>query len=416
MSPDPTPASHDRLSHRSPGPRPVLARVLVVDDEPTARATADAMLRGSGNEVRMATTAHDGLIMAQAWRPDVVLLDVMMADTDGFELCRQLRAEPANADLRVFLLTALDDPASRLRGFDAGADEFITKPMNRAEMLARISGAARVNRYRTMRDHQLRLATLPEPATEDALIDLSTVEHDTALDRCLATMALAVQPIVELDGDDAPHVHAHEVLMRPNDPAFPNPMAVLHTAARLDRLADVGRAVRARVAALLEHGHLTGTVFVNVTSADLADDALYHDDPLAPHACRIVFEITEHESLERVPDLSRRLQALRDRGYRFAVDDLGSGYSSLNNMALIEPDYAKLDRELVADVEASPTRATIVHTIIDLCTALGIALIGEGVETAGERDTLIDLGCRVHQGYFYARPAPHPHDRRTAAA
>ena len=85
-------------------------------------------------------------------------------------------------------------------------------------------------------------------------------------------------------------------------------------------------------------------------------------------------------------------------------------------MALIEPDYAKLDRELVADVEASPTRATIVHTIIDLCTALGIALIGEGVETAGERDTLIDLGCRVHQGYFYARPAPHPHDRRTAAA
>ena len=307
MSPDPTPASHDRLSHRSPGPRPVLARVLVVDDEPTARATADAMLRGSGNEVRMATTAHDGLIMAQAWRPDVVLLDVMMADTDGFELCRQLRAEPANADLRVFLLTALDDPASRLRGFEAGADEFITKPMNRAEMLARISGAARVNRYRTMRDHQLRLATLPEPATEDALIDLSTVEHDTALDRCLATMALAVQPIVELDGDDAPHVHAHEVLMRPNDPAFPNPMAFLHTAARLDRLADVGRAVRARVAALLEHGHLTGTVFVNVTSADLADDALYHDDPLPPHACRIVFEITEHESLERVPDLSRRL-------------------------------------------------------------------------------------------------------------
>jgi len=145
---------------------------------------------------------------------------------------------------------------------------------------------------------------------------------------------------------------------------------------------------------------------VNLHPADLADPELYlADAPLARFASRIVLEITERASLEAVPDVSARMAELRTRGYRIAVDDLGAGYAGLNYFASLRPDIVKIDMSLTRGVDVDPVRAKVVQSLVNLSHELGMLVVAEGVETVGERDTLVAMGCNYLQGYLLARPA-----------
>ncbi len=122
------------------------ARVLVVDDVPANVRLLEAKLQAEYYEV---LTAHDGpaaLEAAARHQPDIVLLDVMMPGMDGFEVCRRLKAEPATAHVPVVMVTALSEVHDRVRGLQAGADDFLTKPPNTVAMLARIRSLVRLKR------------------------------------------------------------------------------------------------------------------------------------------------------------------------------------------------------------------------------------------------------------------------------
>jgi CheY-like chemotaxis protein len=131
--------------------------ILIVDDSDSARETLVDTLEGQGYELRQARGGAEALTLAAALKPDVILLDVMMPDMDGFEVCRRLRADPALAEAPVLMVTALEDRSSRLRGIEAGADDFISKPIDRAELRARVRTVTRLNRYRKLRDEHARL-------------------------------------------------------------------------------------------------------------------------------------------------------------------------------------------------------------------------------------------------------------------
>ena len=131
--------------------------ILIVDDSDSARETLVDTLEGQGYELRQARGGAEALTLAAALKPDVILLDVMMPDMDGFEVCRRLRADPALAEAPVLMVTALEDRSSRLRGIEAGADDFIYKPVDRTEMRARVRTVTRLNRYRKLRDEHARL-------------------------------------------------------------------------------------------------------------------------------------------------------------------------------------------------------------------------------------------------------------------
>ena len=114
-----------------------MARILVVDDEPLNRTLLRACFAGSGHELVEATSGDQALALAEDLTPDLVLLDVMMPGMDGFETTRQLKAMFADVFVPVVLVTALDDRTSRVTGLAAGADEFLTKPIDRDELLMR---------------------------------------------------------------------------------------------------------------------------------------------------------------------------------------------------------------------------------------------------------------------------------------
>jgi class 3 adenylate cyclase/CheY-like chemotaxis protein len=120
------------------------ATILVVDDvEKNVRLLAD-ILAARGYAVLTAFSGAEALAVVEARRPDLVLLDVMMPGMDGYEVCRAIRANPATGILPVVLVTALEPDKERVRGLEAGADDFLTKPVNQAELLARVKSLLRI--------------------------------------------------------------------------------------------------------------------------------------------------------------------------------------------------------------------------------------------------------------------------------
>lgn len=149
----------------------IAMRILIVDDEPFGRETLAALLVTQGYQLAFAASGPEALRQANATPPDLILLDVMMSDgMDGFEVCRRLRACAPLADVPIILLTALDDRDSRLRGIEAGADDFISKPYDRIELRARVRTILRLNRYRHLLAERSKLARVIEFAPDGLLI------------------------------------------------------------------------------------------------------------------------------------------------------------------------------------------------------------------------------------------------------
>jgi two-component system cell cycle response regulator len=132
--------------------------ILTVDDNPQILSIIADLLSPLGYTIHCAESGRAALELAAVTSPDLILMDVMMPEMDGFTLCRTIRADPLLAQVPIILITALDDRESRVRGFDAGADEFITKPFDYVELRARIATILRLNRYRHLLDEQARVA------------------------------------------------------------------------------------------------------------------------------------------------------------------------------------------------------------------------------------------------------------------
>lgn len=120
------------------------ACILVVDDQPNNVKLLGDLLLAQGYAVVTAVNGREGLARARADDPDLILLDVMMPDMNGYEVCRVLREDPATRMLPIVLITALDAAEERLKGLEAGADDFISKPFSRPELLARVRSLLRV--------------------------------------------------------------------------------------------------------------------------------------------------------------------------------------------------------------------------------------------------------------------------------
>jgi EAL domain-containing protein (putative c-di-GMP-specific phosphodiesterase class I) len=120
----------------------------------------------------------------------------------------------------------------------------------------------------------------------------------------------------------------------------------------------------------------------------------------------VVFEVVESDKIDDTDHLLSILTFYRDRGFAVALDDLGSGYNSLTSLSRLQPDYMKLDIDLVRDVDQDPFRQAIVRNLLLLARDLGIRTVAEGIERVGEYDFVRDSGVDYVQGYYFAKPEP----------
>jgi PleD family two-component response regulator len=116
-------------------------RVLIADDNPQGVELLEAYLGGCPYEIETASDGEETLRKVQQWRPDLILLDIMMPKISGFEVCKRLRANAETHDIAVLMITALDQLSDIERAVEAGTDDFLTKPINKTELLLRVKSA-----------------------------------------------------------------------------------------------------------------------------------------------------------------------------------------------------------------------------------------------------------------------------------
>jgi two-component system cell cycle response regulator len=149
------------------------ARVLVVDDVAANVKLLEARLSAEYFDVVTAMSGKEALAICERAECDLVLLDVMMPDMDGFEVCRRLKKNPATHHIPVVMVTALDQPADRVRGLDAGADDFLTKPIAELALIARVRSLARLKmvtdelRMRVLTSHEIGIESPEREAVAD---------------------------------------------------------------------------------------------------------------------------------------------------------------------------------------------------------------------------------------------------------
>ena len=122
----------------TPGVTAPPARVLIVDDDPHNRQLLEVMLTPEGYLISTAANGGEALAKVAEQPPDLILLDVMMPGMDGYQVVARIKSNLATQHIRVLMLSALDDRNSRMHGLSAGAEDFLTKPVNRAELCARV--------------------------------------------------------------------------------------------------------------------------------------------------------------------------------------------------------------------------------------------------------------------------------------
>ncbi|MEZ4411195.1 MAG: EAL domain-containing protein [Polyangiales bacterium] len=368
-------------------------KVLVVEDNDLIRDSFVMALEDAGFAVDASENGQRALERSDLADFGVIVSDVAMPVLDGLGMLKALRDR--HVAVPVVLVTGSQSANAAADAARYGALLYLTKPVNLRTLIevvrhaGKLSGGA--NRARS---------EAPPPPPDPAA--LAAEELSARLDRAIARLWMAFQPIVL---PTERRVIAFEALMRSDEPAMARPDLILDAAERLDRLEDLGVAVRARVAEALVDLPEGSDVFVNLHARDLlVDGFLSGAEPLTAHARRVVLEITERASLERVVDLPSLTNRLRAHGYRLAIDDLGAGYAGLTAVAHLRPEVVKIDMSLVRGLDADPVRQELVGRLNDACRRLGLRVVCEGVENAAERDALLAMGCDCHQGYLYAKP------------
>ncbi|HEY0778910.1 MAG TPA: bifunctional diguanylate cyclase/phosphodiesterase, partial [Gemmatirosa sp.] len=254
------------------------------------------------------------------------------------------------------------------------------------------------------------------PAMQREVVD--RLELGIDLDRAVAdeSLTLAFQPIVDLaDG----RVAGFEALARWTHPVrgFVSPALFIPLAEQTGAILALGQWVLYRACAaaarwgsgLADAG--APAVTVNVSGRQLQDPALpsvvagaLHASGLAPE--RLTLEITEGVLMEDTESTLERLHALRALGVRLAVDDFGTGYSSLAYLHRFPIDVLKLDKTFVDGVARGGRDAVLARTIVTLGATMQLRTVAEGIEHAGQRDALREMGCPLGQGYLFSRPVP----------
>jgi EAL domain-containing protein (putative c-di-GMP-specific phosphodiesterase class I) len=371
------------------------ARVLVVDDESEVRQVMVRMLGSAGYEVCTASDGEEALAVLEQQAIDLIVTDIGMPKADGMTVLRSVRDR--NLELPVLLVTGAPTTESAIRAVRDRATEYLTKPLDPETFIDAVRRALRMNRLAMLRREALELGHSQSRVMAE---QRSLAER---FDRALSALYMVYQPIVSWSRKRA---FGYEALVRSSETTLPHPGAIFEAAEQLARTGDLGRRIRAKCGLPVSALDPDVTLFVNLHSRDLLDDALYEvNAPLTEFAQRTVLELTERAAIDGISDIADRIAALRRLGFRIAVDDIGAGYSGLNSFATVQPDFVKLDITLVRGLDSDPVRRRLVRLLAELCSDLGIFVVAEGVETTRERDALIDLGIDLLQGYLFARPA-----------
>ncbi|HET9188570.1 MAG TPA: EAL domain-containing response regulator [Acidothermaceae bacterium] len=383
------------------------AKVLVVDDNVANVQLLSTLLSRSGlRTVRSALDAQAALDAVRESEPDVILLDLHMPKTDGYAVLERLAIMTDVEYLPVLVLTADTTKDAAHRALSLGARDFLTKPFDATEVVLRVRNLLETRfLYKALRQHNVALADeLARRLAEEEGRKQARAERYGRIEKVLhdGSLSIVFQPIVDLAtrstvGLEALSRFASEPLRSP-DLWFEEALEVglgpeLEMKAVREAVSQLHRIPEPSFLAV----NVSPELVLSHKLEELADESICK---------RLVLELTENIEVEDYGPIHDRMAPLRERGARVAVDDTGSGFSSLRHILLLQPEIIKLDRSLTHGLDRDPARRALASSLVSFAQDINASLIAEGVETAEELQTLERLGTHWVQGFHIAMPEP----------
>ena len=397
--------------------------ILLVDDEVDFAQTMAMRLQLRGYEVTVVNNGEEALDKVKE-KPELILLDVMIPVMNGYEICRRIRQDAGTKNIPIIMLTAKNMSKDKVEGLQIGADDYITKSADMEELFARIEALLRRGGLfeEMSEDKAVLMEELKRIISEKSVEILFQPIYRISPLRLFAYEAL-VRGTRNISHEDSvkmfqsalrsgaffspAKLFAYEILSHgPKGSLLEDPVKLfgcalsygvffdLEMVCRKKALSRIGAAINKRLFAF------------NCSPYLIESEKIEEVVSLYPNPKQIIFEIIERSEIKNFPAYCRTLNALRKKGFKIAVDDVGSGYSSLGSIAEIEPDYAKIDISLIHEININPKKQNLVKTILSFCRQNDIAVIAEGVESESELATLVELRVESAQGYFLGRPSP----------
>ena len=389
------------------------ATLLIVDDEPQVRKLLETLLQHEGYQTLSASSGEEALQLVAQQPPDLILLDVMMPGMDGYEVASQLKGDDTTAGIPIIMLSALSEQSARVSGLEAGAEEFISKPVERVELWLRVRNLLRLKERGDQASHSRELGQLQ---TGMNVHDLALQDLENALRHAVEREDFTVhyQPKVDIASG---RLCALEALLRWERPDYGpvSPAVFVPILERLGLIVPVGRWVIEQVCQQIaewQRGAIGAVeVSVNVSGHQLIEGDLIADiartlaqTGVEPHWLEV--ELTEGSLMENTQHTIASLQRLHAMGVKISIDDFGTGYSSLAYLRRFPIDTLKIDIAFIREVTTNPQDAAITRTIIELAHSLNLRVVAEGVETQAQLAFLKEAGCDQIQGYLFSRPLP----------
>ena len=362
--------------------------ILIADNNKEFTEAMIKLLEARNYKVDVACDSANTLEKANQY-PDLILLDSGLPGVEGLEICKKIREDSRLEHISIIVFMATDTPSERVEGFSLGADDCISKPVTDDELIARMEAVLKRNQvFRQVQEEQSALATELKKILSEEMI--------TPYFQPIYSMK-SLKPI------------GLEALSRPpTNGLIDNADFLFKTALILDMYSEVEMVCWKTAVKMWKKVINKEKLFLNCTPYFIENGRLNEDllSQLDINPSSIVLEITERTAIQKHDIFLKELNRIRESGMKIAVDDVGSGFASLDTVVEIRPDIVKIDRQLVRELHRDDLKYNIMQAIISFCKKSGVMTIAEGIEKEKELEAVEELGVDAVQGYLLAYPTP----------
>jgi EAL domain-containing protein (putative c-di-GMP-specific phosphodiesterase class I)/GGDEF domain-containing protein len=348
-------------------------------------ATANALREFYSREH---SSAENIMMVSHIADDDFILFTQVPAALEAAERRLQALSQQLETFLRTEVERAHGEDISALCGIYVGASTVFRNPKIRTERLI----------YRGIREAAQAARGAEEWERSRKVADLKSTIREGAV-------FIEYHPIIVTKTEA---IHGYEALARGVHRELRSPEVLFEVAEEANMIWELSRLLRRRaVEGMINDLGENQYLFLNVDPHDFDDPAFRSLDPVdlgIDDPSKVVLEITERTAIKDYPRFQEYLAAFRKQGFRFAVDDAGSGYAGLGSIANLAPDYIKLDISLISNIDTNFLKQNLVETMVNFADGQGAQVIAEGVERREEFETVKELGVHYTQGFLFHRP------------
>ncbi|ALF54730.1 diguanylate cyclase [Nostoc piscinale CENA21] len=390
-----------------------MIKILVIEDEESVRENLLDLLEAEDFQTIAAANGKTGVDLALAEAPDLILCDMMMPEVDGYGVLTALRQDPLTATIPFIFLTAKSAKSDFRQGMDMGADDYLTKPFTRAELLSAIMN--RLERQATLKkylSHPKNITKTVSPKIQLLEMNLQQVVQKQKFQE----FEVYYQPIVDIASGQ---IIAAESLLRWQSPelGLVTPTEFIPIAESTGLIVPIDQWVLQNVCKQIKVWHDVGIAYLKI-SVNLSVMEFNHPDllkkitdflqinHLEPQYLEI--ELTESMIMQDINSAIATMNKLQTLGLKIAIDDFGTGYSSLIYLKNLPINTLKIDRYFIHNVAVDRQKSAITKALIEMAHNLNMQVVAEGVETEEELQFLRDAHCDYMQGFLFSRPLPAP--------